>query len=112
MNTIKKYNEVIYKGTTPTLRFTTNIDTSLLDGCRLAFAQRDGFLYTKTLEDMEVSDGLIECTLSEYDTLLFDEDDPLDMQFRIRYDGEWLDASNIIRVNVGKIIEGGVFKDE
>lgn len=61
------------RGTTPTHIFTIPLDTSLLKEVVITYAQRDKPVVEKRMADCELNGKEIKVTLSQEDTLKFEE---------------------------------------
>ena len=97
----------MYRGTTPTLTFTLPIAGKSITALNLSFAQKGQLLLEKTLADCLVEDTALQVTLTEQDTLLFDDKQGMvEMQLRVGC-GETKMASNIMRMSVERILKDG-----
>lgn len=97
------------RGTTPTLKFTFPFDITDVEFLTLTFVQGGKELLTKNLSDFSIDGVTATCTLSESETLLFDSSlNWVQMQFKLGSNG-MVSASNIIRVDVDKILNEDVF---
>ena len=97
----------MYRGTTPTLLFTLPMDSSRISALHLSFAQKGELVLEKTLEDCLLQGNTLQVTLTEQETLLFDEKRGLvELQLRVGC-GETKMASNIMQVSVGRILKDG-----
>lgn len=99
------------RGTTPTLTFTLPFDGDNITKLSIAFAQKlhndkSSIIFTKVLSDVEIDDYDVSVTLSEDETLKLREDIPLEIQMRCAVGTSRL-ASNILKVDVRKIIQDG-----
>ena len=97
----------MYRGTTPTLTFTLPIAGKSITALNLSFAQKGQLLLEKTLADCLVEDTALQVTLTEQDTLLFDDKQGMvEMQLRVGC-GKTKMASNIMRMSVERILKDG-----
>jgi hypothetical protein len=60
-----------FRGTTPTHTFSIPIERDLIKDLRITYTQDKKKILTKELKDMEFSEGDINVTLSQEETLLF-----------------------------------------
>lgn len=95
------------RGTTPTITFNLPFSTSLIHKCEIYFAQDDELLLTKKLEDCVLGNTSLSVTLSQADTLAFSEDAKIQMQIRFVFTSGAVDATNIIKSKIGKILKEG-----
>ena len=97
------------RGTTPTQNFIFPFDCSDITVLSIAYAQNGTVLFTKNLEDVFIQENTISVTLTEDETLMFNDKQGLEIQLRWVI-GDNKQASNIIRTDVGRILEDGVLK--
>lgn len=97
----------MYRGTTPTISFSLPIDGSSVTALNLCFAQKGQAVLEKGLADCCLEGNVLQVTLTEQDTLRFDEKKGMvELQLRIGC-GETKMASDIMRVSVEKILKDG-----
>lgn len=96
----------MYRGTTPTLKFTLPFSCDDITLCSVAFAQGGNVVLEKRLDDCSLEGNVISVTLTEEDTLLLDCKSNVEIQLRIAC-GETKLASNIIKTGVGRILKDG-----
>lgn len=95
------------RGTTPTLTFTLPFSTEGMDVLNLAFSQNNKIVFQKTLKDVTLDGYSVYLTLTQEETLkLSSRQGSLDIQMRCGY-GETRLASNIITVEVEKLLKDG-----
>ena len=98
------------RGTTPTLYYVLPFPTDLLEtvaSLYITFTQEGKTVLEKSLEDITITDNVISCPLSQYDTLHLHEDKYVNMQIRIKFaDGEAF-ASDEITASVKRILKDG-----
>ena len=100
------------RGTTPTFIFELPFDCSELTACSVAFAQDGKVLVEKVLTECEKSGNTLTVTLSEEETLLFDCTKRI-AEIQIRGGcGKKRLASDILVVNVGRILKDGCLIDD
>lgn len=95
------------RGTTPTVTFNLPFDVSTIRNCEVYFAQNDELLVTKAIEDCVLEDRTLSVTLSQEDTLAFDDDAKLEMQIRFVFTNGTVDATQIIKGKIGRILKDG-----
>ena len=96
----------MYRGTTPTLKFTLPFSCDDITLCSVAFAQDGNVVLEKELHDCNMQGNVISVTLTEDDTLALDCRSHVEIQLRVGC-GETRLASNIIKVGVGRILKDG-----
>lgn len=95
------------RGTTPTITFNLPFDVSTIRNCEVYFAQNDELLVTKAIEDCVLEDRTLSVTLSQEDTLAFDDDAKLEMQIRFVFTNGTVDATQIVKGKIGRILKDG-----
>jgi hypothetical protein len=95
------------RGTTPTVTFNLPFDVSTIRNCEVYFAQNDELLVTKAIEDCVLEDRTLSVTLTQSDTLQFDDDAKLEMQIRFVFTNGAVDATQIIKGKIGRILKDG-----
>ena len=101
------------RGTTPTLTFTLPFSTEGMDVLNLAFSQKDSrghniLVLQKTLKDVTLDVYTVTTTLTEEETLKLSEKlGLLEIQIRCGF-GDAKLTSNIIEVEVERILKDGV----
>lgn len=97
----------MYRGTTPTITFALPFDGGRITALNLCFAQQGEAVLDKNLESCRVEKNSLQVTLTEQETLLFDEKKGMvEMQLRIGC-GDARVASNIMRLSVERILKDG-----
>lgn len=99
------------RGTTPLHVFSVNRD---LRGAKvyLTYRQGDDAIITKTNEDLDISETAVVVELTQSDTLLFKDSRPTEVQIRYVTDEGVAEASDIIKINVERILKDGVIEYE
>lgn len=98
------------RGTTPTLKFSlynkdgSNFDTNLVENIRVAFAQKGVLIIEKDTDACDLVGNTVSVTLSQEETLLFDYNAFVEIQLKIKTQGERVVATDTIRVACGKIL--------
>lgn len=98
------------RGTTPTLKFSlynkdkSKFDTGLVENIRVSFAQKGTLVMEKDIKECEIVDNTVRVTLSQEETLLFDYNAFVEMQLKIKTQGEKVVATSPVRVACGKIL--------
>ena len=97
----------MYRGTTPTLTFILPLDGDRITALHLCFAQQGEVILEKALEDCKLEKNVLQASLTEQETLLFDaKKGMVEMQLRIGC-GDARMASNIMCVSVERILKDG-----
>ena len=97
----------MYRGTTPTLTFTLPFESHRITGLNLSFAQQEQVLLEKTLPDCVAEGNTLQVTLTEAETLLFDDQKGMvEMQLRVGC-GKSRMASKVMRICVERILKDG-----
>ena len=100
---------MICRGTTPTIKFVfKTINTSDIVVAYLTVEQKDVKLFEKTLADATVGKGYLEWTLTQEETLLFDEKSNLKLQCRYKTAGGSAYGTKIYEVPPYAILKEGV----
>lgn len=93
------------RGSTPAHIFTIPIQTSLISCVRVIYSQKDKVIILKETEDCTLDGNTITTTLTQEETFLFNCNDYVKIQLRIKtLDGKVM-PSEIMRVSVGECLE-------
>lgn len=95
------------RGTTPTHRFSVDLDLTSADEIYLTYRQGCKTL-EKTKDDLTVTPEVVEVALSQEETLLFCDKEKILIQFRVKFPDQTTVASNIIQTTIGEILKEGV----
>lgn len=95
------------RGTTPTVTFNLPFSVSTIKNCEVYFAQNDELKVTKSFEDCVLDNTTLSVTLTQSDTLAFDDDEKLEMQIRFVFTNGSVDATQIIKGKIGRILKDG-----
>ena len=103
------------RGTTPTHTFTLpdNLKTATLSALYITYAQRGETVLEKTLSDVTINNGVITCTLTQAETLLFSvrnharSTDDVAIQVRMKTSDGTAMASDIMRIPVMDVLKDG-----
>lgn len=96
------------RGTTPTLEFVIPFDTSMLACAHVTLSQNGRIVIDKALDECSCEESKLTVKLTQEETLKLECDCITEIQIRARTtDGEAM-ASNIMRVNTGRILKDGV----
>lgn len=95
------------RGTTPTITFNLPFNVSTIKNCEVYFAQSDELKVTKAYEDCTLSGTTLSVTLSQEDTLAFSDDEKLEMQVRFVFTNGAVDATQIVKGKIGRILKDG-----
>ena len=102
--------DTMYRGTTPTLEFTLPFAVSELSKAWITIGQFGKSVIKRTLAECTVDGDKIIVTLTQQETLQLRVDDDTEIQIRaLKPSGEAL-ASEIITVDVKRILEEGVIE--
>ena len=97
------------RGTTPTHIFQMPFSAETLK-FTITYAQNDREIVKKTEEDCDVKGNAIMITLSQEDTLLFDEKKAVQVQLKtLDFEGN-VKASNVMITTAGKILDEEVIE--
>lgn len=91
------------RGTTPTLTLTvgdSSIDLSTADAVYVTVT-RGGEIVTKTGADVSVTGNVVECWLTEEESLKL-SDGPANIQVNWTFDGDKRAATKVASINIGK----------
>lgn len=95
------------RGTTPTIQIQLPDDVPIadLDAAVFSFAQRDTEIIKKTLDEMmrNAEDNTLIIELSQQETLRFTDNVLVDMQLKIKRQGN-VDVTDIVRMPVDTVI--------
>lgn len=95
------------RGTTPTVTFNLPFNVSTLNNVEVYFSQNDELLVEKGYDDCTMSGTTLVVPLTQDDTLLFDEDEKLQIQIRFLFTDGSVDATDIVKGKVGKLLKDG-----
>ena len=98
----------IIRGTTPTNIFNVNVDLTEAEDIIISYAQKGSVVINKMIDDIDVTEEAISTTLTQTETLKFDAAYDVEIQIRALFDDGTAIASDIITVDVGKILYEGV----
>lgn len=94
------------RGTTPTLTFKLPFDCASIDILNISFAQHNNVVLEKELYDCDIEGNVIKVTLTEDDTLKFDDSEHAEIQIRVGI-GEQRLASQIMKMAVERVLKDG-----
>lgn len=98
----------MFRGTTPTLKFTLPIETSAIAAAYISVEQNRRVILEKSIEDCTLSGNTISVKLTQEETLKLGVSDRTEIQLRVRLaDGNAL-ASQIFMVPIDRILKNGV----
>ncbi len=95
------------RGTTPTYFFKLPFDSSELSNCEIYFSQGDDLILTKSLSDCVAEGNILTVTLSQAETLQFDDEEKIRLQLRFLYHDGSVEATGIVKGKVGEILKDG-----
>lgn len=98
----------IPRGTTPDLKFTLPFDTAVLAECWVTLAQRGRVIINKTLSECKTEGKVLTVSLTQEETLKFDESRQIEVQLRARDSAGHAYRSQIFTADPGKLIKEGV----
>lgn len=98
----------MYRGTTPTLKFTLPFEASTLAEAYISIEQNQRVILEKSIEDCTLSGNTISVKLTQEETLKLLVQDQTKVQLRVRLsDGSAL-ASQIFVIPTERILKDGV----
>lgn len=98
----------VVRGTTPTFTLTLPFNAEAITILSVAFAQNEKVLINKTLNDVLIAGKQITITLTENETLLFEDKSEIELQLRCGI-GDKRYASCIMHCSVeGILVEGAL----
>lgn len=100
----------MYRGTTPTLRFTLPFDTSTLDVVGVTIAQGGKVIINKEKSDCDLKGKDISVTLTQAETLALTAGNKTEIQLRVLTTDGLALASEIFRENTDYILKDGVIE--
>ena len=100
----------MYRGTTPTLKFTLPFDTSTLDAVWVTIAQGGNAVINKEKSDCDLKGKDISVTLTQADTLSLTSEIKAEIQLRVLTTDGLALASAIFREDTKRILKDGVIE--
>ena len=100
----------MYRGTTPTLKFTLPFDTSTLDAVWVTIAQGGKVIINKEKSDCDLKGTDISVTLTQAETLALTAGNKTEIQLRVLTTDGLALASEIFRENTDYILKDGVIE--
>ncbi|MGN1115954.1 MAG: hypothetical protein ACI4TH_05265 [Candidatus Ornithomonoglobus sp.] len=98
----------MFRGTTPTLKFTLPIETSALVAAYISVAQNQRVIIEKTMQECTLSGNTISTRLTQEDTLLLAASNNTEIQLRVRLADGSAPSSQIFTVPTKRILKDGV----
>lgn len=98
----------MYRGTTPTNVFRTDVDLENASVLFVSYKQNGKVVLEKSLEDVSVKKTLVTVNLTQKETLLF-QDGIVTIQIRAKFPDNTAIASNLIRTTAEEIVKDGEF---
>lgn len=96
----------MYRGTTPTNVFRTDVDLENASVLFVSYKQNGKIVLEKSLEDVSVKKTLVTVNLTQKETLLF-QDGIVTIQIRAKFPDNTAIASNLIRTTAEEIVKDG-----
>lgn len=96
----------MYRGTTPTNVFRTDVDLENASVLFVSYKQNGKVVLEKSLEDVSVKKTLVTVNLTQKETLLF-QDGIVTIQIRAKLPDNTAIASNLIRTTAEEIVKDG-----
>lgn len=96
----------MYRGTTPTNVFRTDVDLENASVLFVSYKQNGKVVLEKSLEDVSVKKTLVAVNLTQKETLLF-QDGIVTIQIRAKFPDKTAIASNLIRTTAEEIVKDG-----
>ena len=94
--------------TTPKHRFTLQLDPSVISKIRITYAQNNAIFLTKENEDVSIDGNVATVKLTQEETKKFTADKEVEIQVRVLTIGDDALASDIIKVDVQKVLDDEV----
>ena len=95
------------KGTTPTHIFSLGFDAESCEEIRIIYSQDGKIKLIKEKKDAEIIEDQIKIKLTQEETFLFDVNNLVEIQLRVKIDDEIL-ASEIMTIRVKRLLEDEV----
>lgn len=95
------------RGTTPTHTFTTDVDLTGASVLYLTYKQNGRIKVEKTIDDVTINPESVQVTLTQKETLAFDDEGDVRIQIRARFPDGSAVASNIIKTTAQIILKEG-----
>lgn len=92
------------RGTTPTHTFNIPFDSGYLKKILITYAQKKIPVIEKTEQDCVLDGNSIKVTLSQKDTLKFDDRRPVEIQIRVVTTNDTALATNVGTIDVGRVL--------
>ncbi|KXI16087.1 hypothetical protein HMPREF3230_01224 [Gardnerella vaginalis] len=96
----------MYRGTTPTNVFRTDVDLENASVLFVSYKQNGKVVLEKSLEDVSVKKTLVTVNLTQKETLLF-QNGIVTIQIRAKFPDNTAIASNLIRTTAEEIVKDG-----
>ncbi|MBS4899845.1 hypothetical protein ACMZ8M_02175 [Gardnerella pickettii] len=96
----------MYRGTTPTNVFRTDVDLENASVLFVSYKQNGKVVLEKSLEDVSIKKTLVTVNLTQKETLLF-QDGIVTIQIRAKFPDNTAIASNLIRTTAEEIVKDG-----
>ena len=96
----------MYRGTTPTNVFRTDVDLENASVLFVSYKQNGKVVLKKSLEDVSIKKTLVTVNLTQKETLLF-QDGIVTIQIRAKFPDNTAIASNLIRTTAEEIVKDG-----
>ncbi len=101
-------SDCLFRGTTPTLKFTLPFEVSTIEDAWITLAQGGSEVLTKTLADCNASEKTLTVMLTQEETLKLTSANKTEIQLRVRTgDGKAL-ASKVFTESTQRILKDGV----
>lgn len=97
----------MFRGTTPTNTFTTNLDLSTAEVIYITYQQNGQDIIEKNINDITFGEGSLSVELTQEDTLKLSDREVL-IQIRAKFSNGKAVASNIIKTPAKMILKDGV----
>lgn len=96
----------MYRGTTPTNVFRTDVDLENASVLFVSYKQNGKVVLEKSLDDVSIKKTLVTVNLTQKETLLF-QDGIVTIQIRAKFPDNTAIASNLIRTTAEEIVKDG-----
>lgn len=107
-NTLKGADDLIAKGCTCENAFSLPYDQSEIAALVITYQQKGVTKVEKTIDDCTFTAGKVHVSLSQEDTLKFDDDAIIRIQIRIRLNNGIVTKSQIVETYTDNVLKDGV----
>lgn len=95
------------RGTTPTNTLLSDVDLTNAVAVYVTYKQDCHIVVERDLSTLDVQEDRINLTLTQKETLAFDDDKMVFIQVRAKFQNGAAIASNVVKTTVGQILKDG-----